>query len=196
MNWKGVSLHCQSRARTPTSTFSQSMKSASEEGKQSNQRKLAGHEHFYGWLRYNGYSLSGLSLMVWEEKWKVGNCWTSKPGPLTSSWQPQGTWTRDPYFELLKPKTLGLIPGGCYLPLSLCLASYHQMWQSQVEIKHYSAAYLLRSKHCSAELPLRAGLMCTALMHEYPISLRAYDPPPFMEVLCYSTSNVVKWWKK
>ena len=126
MNWKGVSLHCQSRARTPTSTFSQSMKSASEEGKQSNQRKLAGHEHFYGWLRYNGYSLSGLSLMVWEEKWKVGNRWTSKPGPLTSSWQPQGTWTRDPYFELLKPRTLGLIPGGCYLPLSLCLALYHQ----------------------------------------------------------------------
>ena len=33
--------------------------------------------------------------------------------------------------------------------------------------------------------------MCTALMHEYLISLRAYDPPPFMEVLCYSTSNVV-----
>ena len=36
------------------------------------------------------------------------------------------------------------------------------MWQSRVEIEHYSVAYLialLRSKHSSAELPLRAGLI-------------------------------------
>ena len=39
------------------------------------------------------------------------------------------------------------------------------VWQSQVETKHYSIAYLSRSKHYSAELPLRAGLIRTALMH-------------------------------
>ena len=37
------------------------------------------------------------------------------------------------------------------------------MWQSQVEIEHYSPLHnltvLLRSKRCSAELPLRAGLI-------------------------------------
>jgi len=39
------------------------------------------------------------------------------------------------------------------------------MWQSQVEIEHYSIAYLSRSKHYSAELLLRAGLIHAALMH-------------------------------
>ena len=37
------------------------------------------------------------------------------------------------------------------------------MWQSRVEIKHYSVRIslaLLRSKRSSAELPLRAGLIC------------------------------------
>ena len=36
------------------------------------------------------------------------------------------------------------------------------MWQSRVEIEHYSvhiSIALLHLKHCSAELPLRAGLM-------------------------------------
>ena len=42
---------------------------------------------------------------------------------------------------------------------SVLLYTTKHVWQSQVEIKHYSAAYLLRSKHCCAELPLRAGLV-------------------------------------
>ena len=32
----------------------------------------------------------------------------------------------------------------------------NQLWQSRVEIQHYSVAYLSRLKHCSAELPLKA----------------------------------------
>ena len=32
----------------------------------------------------------------------------------------------------------------------------NQLWQSRVEIQHYSIAYLSRLKHCSAELPLKA----------------------------------------
>ena len=36
------------------------------------------------------------------------------------------------------------------------------LWQPRVEIEHYSVAFfivLLCSKHCSTELPLRAGLV-------------------------------------
>ena len=44
------------------------------------------------------------------------------------------------------------------------------MWQSWVEIKNYSVA-LLCSKGCGAKLPLRAGLIHAAKVHEYLISL-------------------------
>ena len=44
------------------------------------------------------------------------------------------------------------------------------MWQSRVEIEHYSVAYfstaLPPSKHCSAVLPLRAGLICAMLTYQ------------------------------
>ena len=51
------------------------------------------------------------------------------------------------------------------------------MWQSWVEIEHYSIVYLLYLKHCSAELLLRARLICTALMCGYLISLHSeYEP--------------------
>ena len=62
--------------------------------------------------------------------------------------------------------------------LPLCNVVAH-MWQSQVEIEHYSIAYLSCSKHYSAELLLRVGLIRTALMHEYLISLcSACEPCP------------------
>ena len=46
----------------------------------------------------------------------------------------------------------------------LCeLIKVHHMWQSRVEIEHYIplriSIALLRSKHCSVELPLRAGFI-------------------------------------
>ena len=64
--------------------------------------------------------------------------------------------------------------------------------QSRVEIEHYSIVYLSRSKHCSAELPLRVVLMCAVLMHGYLISLCCeYEAHP-TEGLRYSTSNAVK----
>ena len=50
------------------------------------------------------------------------------------------------------------------------------MWQSWVEIEHYSVTYLSRLKHCSAELLLRAGLM---LMLGYLITVCSeYEPCP------------------
>ena len=52
------------------------------------------------------------------------------------------------------------------------------MWQSRVEIKHYSIAYFARiaAKRSSVELPLRAGLICT---HQYlPRLHRMYKPHP------------------
>ena len=48
--------------------------------------------------------------------------------------------------------------------------------QSQVEIE---LVYLSHSKCCSTELPLRAELICAALMHGYLISLHSeYEPCP------------------
>ena len=58
------------------------------------------------------------------------------------------------------------------------------VWQSRVEIKHLiiplrNSSWLLCSKHCSAKLLLRAGLIWVAKMHEYMISLHsAYEPRP------------------
>ena len=70
-----------------------------------------------------------------------------------------------------------------------------QLWQSQVEIKHYSAAYLSCSKHCSTELLLRTGLIRTALMHEYLISLRsAYERRPYgsSALQCFECGKAVE----
>ena len=53
--------------------------------------------------------------------------------------------------------------------LPLCTYVVAHMWQSWVEIEHYSIVYLLCSKHYSAELPLRAGLIRVALMHDKSI---------------------------
>ena len=55
------------------------------------------------------------------------------------------------------------------------------MWQSWVEIQHISTA-LLHSKHCSAELPLRVGLIRTTQTYV------------LMEVLRYRALNAVTWW--
>ena len=68
------------------------------------------------------------------------------------------------------------------------------MWQSGVEIKHYSVAQLnhitIYLKHCNAKLLLKAGLIRAAKMHEYLMRLCSmYDPPPLAEVLRYSASN-------
>ena len=47
------------------------------------------------------------------------------------------------------------------------------MWQSRVEIKHSIAQLttLPYLKHCNAKLPLRVGLIRTAKMNEYLMSL-------------------------
>ena len=52
--------------------------------------------------------------------------------------------------------------------------STQQHWQSRIEIKlsRISIA-LLRSKSCSAEVPLRVELICTVWMHKYLTSLRS-----------------------
>ena len=42
------------------------------------------------------------------------------------------------------------------------------MWQSRVAIEGYSVAYF---DHITAELPLRAGLICASLIHEYLMNL-------------------------
>ena len=76
--------------------------------------------------------------------------------------------------------------------------SLSQVWQSQVEIEHYSVAYLtalLRSKRCSAVFPLRAGLICAVKLHQCLISLHSTYEPPLMKVLRYSASNAVMWSK-
>ena len=66
------------------------------------------------------------------------------------------------------------------------------MWQSRVEILLRISTMLMRSKRCSAELPLRVGLICIALMHGYLISLRsAFDAPPLTGVLRYRDLNTV-----
>ena len=50
------------------------------------------------------------------------------------------------------------------------------MWQSQVEIEHYSVAYF---NHIT-ELLLRVGLIRAAYVHEYLISLcSAYELCPY-----------------
>ena len=55
-------------------------------------------------------------------------------------------------------------------------------WQSRVENKHYSVAYIdcvTVLKHCSAVLPLRAGLIRVAELHQCLISLYStYEPCP------------------
>ena len=70
------------------------------------------------------------------------------------------------------------------------------MLQSQVEIKHYSIAYLSHSKHCGAELPLGAGLIHTALMDEYLISLHVAHTSHTLNghsaLLHFKRSNVVE----
>ena len=74
--------------------------------------------------------------------------------------------------------------------LSLTITQWH-VWQSQVEIEHYplcNSTALLRLKRCSTKLLLRAGLIHTAKMHQYLISLHStYEP----RKLCYSTLNTV-----
>ena len=51
------------------------------------------------------------------------------------------------------------------------------MWQSWVEIEHYSIVYLLYLKRYCAELLLRAKLICTTLMRGYLIILHSeYEP--------------------
>ena len=57
------------------------------------------------------------------------------------------------------------------------------MWQSWVEklniIPLCNLTVLPRLKRCRAKLPLRAGLIHAAKMHEYLISLcSAYEPRP------------------
>ena len=49
---------------------------------------------------------------------------------------------------------------------------------------------LSRSKHCSAQLSLRAELIRVALMHGYLISLHTVVLL-LIKVTCYSTSNIV-----
>ena len=73
------------------------------------------------------------------------------------------------------------------------------MWQSRVEIEHYSVVYFdhitTGSKSSNAELPLRAGLICTAKTHEYLLSLRsAYEPCPLWKfaLQCFECGNAVK----
>ena len=56
------------------------------------------------------------------------------------------------------------------------------MWQSRVEIEQYSIVQLTvlpRLKRCCAKLPLRAGLIHAAKMHEYLISLCTCMSPTF-----------------
>ena len=69
---------------------------------------------------------------------------------------------------------------------------YQHMWQSRVEIEHYSIAYLSRSKCCSAELPLRAGLIRAAWMYGYLISLVANTSLTLNGSLRYSTLSAEK----
>ena len=80
-------------------------------------------------------------------------------------------------------------------PLRVKASSIH-MWQSQVEIPLHNSTALPRSKHCSAKLPLRAGLICAAKMHEYLISLYVARMSPAIKgssvLHCFECSNTVE----
>ena len=51
--------------------------------------------------------------------------------------------------------------------------------RNRTVISLHNLTELPRSKRCDAKLPLRAGLICAAKMHEYLISLHStYEPHP------------------
>ena len=67
-------------------------------------------------------------------------------------------------------------------PIFCMVDEQQHVWQSRVELKHYSVAFstaLPRSKYCSMELPLRAGLIYAVKLHQCQVSLHStYEPRP------------------
>ena len=85
---------------------------------------------------------------------------------------------------LVKVGTSFEVEGHNFMKLSMVLSIVLQnhMWQSRVEIKHFPLRILIalvRLKHCTTELPLKAGLIHAVQTHEYLTRLQSvYEPHP------------------